>query len=156
VCEQPGPNEYGACIDGECRYACAEGAVRCNGMCTYLEWDPDHCGACGRVCGGPTPYCNWGECTECPPGLALCGGFCVNLATDPDHCGACGNVCGGSTPYCSEGQCTNCGGWGAAICNGVCINTLSDNGNCGACGVQCAADENCTFGICTGTCSGCQ
>ena len=80
---------------------------------------------------------------------------CTFLNSDPNNCGVCGNICGGATPYCAMGLCTDCGGFGAAFCDGVCINILSDNGNCGACGVQCAADEICTFGVCSGMCDGC-
>src|SRR5262245_49293322 len=45
VCPQPGPYQYGACVNGNCVYPCVEGAVRCDGTCTSLEWDPDNCGA---------------------------------------------------------------------------------------------------------------
>ena len=115
VCPKPGPNEYGACIDGHCEYTCVQGAVRCNGTCTNLDWDSNNCGACGHVCPDSAPYCGLGQC-----------------------------------------QAAECEGPYVAWCPGVgCTNLLSDNGNCGACGVQCAADENCTFGVCLGTCSGC-
>jgi hypothetical protein len=155
VCEEPGPYEHGACIGGECVYACADGAVRCFGTCTSLDWDPDNCGECGHICPESAPYCNQGICAACPPGAALCGDQCVDVWSDPNNCGACGNACPESAPYCSQGACTDCGGFGAAICDRVCVNILSDNANCGACGVQCAADEICTFGVCYGTCSGC-
>lgn len=154
LCEEPGPYEYGACINGRCEYDCVEGAVYCNGICTFLDADPDNCGACGRVCPDSAPYCNNGRCI-CPAGMAVCNGKCVDISNDPDNCGACGHVCGGSTPYCSEGGCTYCGGYGVAVCNGVCVYIDSDNNNCGACGVQCGTGEQCTGGICLGSCSGC-
>ncbi len=154
-CDEPGPYEYGACLYGRCEYACAEGAVYCNGFCTFLGGDPYNCGECGNVCPASAPYCDQGTCRVCPTGQVLCGGTCVDLASDPDNCGACGNVCGGTTPYCAEGACTYCGGYGVALCNGVCVYILSDNANCGACGVVCDTGENCTGGVCLGTCSGC-
>jgi hypothetical protein len=58
VCDQPGPYEYGACIGGNCEYACVDGALRCNGTCTNVGWDANNCGACGYVCGGETPFCS--------------------------------------------------------------------------------------------------
>src|SRR5262249_55856597 len=63
VCPWHGPNEYVACINGQCHYSCVDGAVDCNGTCTFLDSDPDNCGACGNVCGGATPYCTRGACT---------------------------------------------------------------------------------------------
>lgn len=155
-CAEPGPNEYGACFDGECRYACFEGADFCDGVCTFLDSDPDNCGACGNVCPGSAPYCDRGTCRSCPAGQTLCDGSCVDLDSDPDNCGACGYACGGDTPYCYDGACTYCGGYGVAICDGVCVFIDSDNNNCGACGVQCAQGDQCTGGICLGSCSGCQ
>jgi hypothetical protein len=132
VCDEPGPYEYGACIDGECRYACAEGAVRCNGSCTFLGWDPDNCGACGHVCGGQTPFCSEGECSDCPGWM--CGGLCVNLLNDPDNCGACGVVCGDDE---------NCAG---GVCQSICIpdcpaGWCGDDGCGGRCG--CPDGEYC-------------
>ena len=94
-CPQPGPNEYGACIDGQCAYACVQGAVRCDGSCTFLDWDPNNCGGCGNVCPASTPYCDWGNCSECPAGQTKCNGFCADLNNDPFNCGVCGNVCAG-------------------------------------------------------------
>src|SRR4051794_40573395 len=65
VCAPPGPNEYTACIAGECLYECVDGAVRCDGTCTFLDRDPYNCGACGNVCGESTPFCIQGVCTDC-------------------------------------------------------------------------------------------
>lgn len=113
-CREPGPWEYGQCIDGECRYACYYGtvygdAVYCDGVCTFLNVDPDNCGDCGIVCGGSTPYCNQGMCSPCRPGTADCDGDGV-CETDTDfdnlNCGACGVWCS-ITPSetCSLGVC---------------------------------------------------
>jgi hypothetical protein len=104
VCDPPGPNEFGACIGGECTYVCAEGAVDCGGTCTFLDDDPYNCGACGVACGGSTPYCNRGGCSECGPGSMLCNGICTDVQTDNGNCGACGVVCP-SHMYCGAGVC---------------------------------------------------
>ena len=98
----PVPTSIGACVTGSCVYTCVEGAVRCNGTCTFLDRDPNNCGACGNVCGESTPYCSWGQCWD-----ANCGG--ANLDWDWQNCGRCGNVC----PYgssCSFGVCGSPGG----------------------------------------------
>jgi hypothetical protein len=100
----PGPFEDSACFDGECVYACVEGAVRCDGSCTFLAWDPDNCGACGNVCPASAPACSGGFCYECAPPSVNCGGYCALLDTDPHNCGACGFECAGGS-VCHDGQC---------------------------------------------------
>jgi hypothetical protein len=157
VCDEPGPYEYGACIDGECTYVCAEGAVYCDGTCTLLAWDPHNCGACGNVCGGSNPYCIDGECSACPPGLVLCGDSCVDLAFDRSNCGACGQDCGPGF-VCAAGTCCDpltqyCGvescGPGEMLCAGTCVNLSNDFFNCGACGRSCEGiGEYCDNGVC--------
>src|SRR5262249_51080254 len=98
ICQQPGRNESGACVNGKCVYACVDSAVRCNGACTFLDSDPNNCGTCGNVCGGATPYCSEGKCVTCEAvGQTTCNGSCTTLNSDPSNCGACGNVCGGET-----------------------------------------------------------
>ena len=126
ACEQLGPYEDGACVDGTCQYQCVDGALFCNGACTPVLWDPQNCGACGNVCSGSTPYCNQGTCRACAAGQVLCGGLCVDLANDPNNCGACGNVCGGPNPSCYQGACSTCTGYcpegwcGGDGCGGAC------------------------------------
>jgi hypothetical protein len=157
ACSKDTRRVCGSCGSYVC---CGSGRTCCGGYCTDITDDILNCGACGFVCDEPGRH-EFGACIDgnceyvCAEGAVYCNGTCSFLASDPDNCGACGNVCGGATPYCSQGACTSCGGYGVALCNGVCVNVLSDNGNCGACGVECAADENCTFGVCIGTCSGC-
>lgn len=101
-CGETGPWEYGACIDGACEYWCADGAIYCDGICTFLSNDPNNCGACGNVCGEATPYCSWGLCWD-----SACGG--ADLNWDSNNCGACGNVCPWGT-FCVWGVCEGGGG----------------------------------------------
>ena len=98
------PTRSVACVSGTCVYDCVAGAIRCNGTCTSVDFDPDNCGACGNVCGGSTPYCSGGECSPCAPGGTLCGGVCTNLDFDNANCGACGVVC--PDGYSCQGVCT--------------------------------------------------
>jgi hypothetical protein len=103
VCDYPDAYETGACIDGNCEYWCIEGAANCDGRCTSLNDDPENCGTCGNVCGGSTPVCINGACTDCSWGT-ICDGTCADLTWDNANCGSCGNVCGG-WDVCVEGVC---------------------------------------------------
>ena len=98
------PTKPSRASHGTCVYGCVAGAIRCNGTCTFLGFDPDNCGACGSVCGGSTPFCTNGICTE-----TYCNGGDLNW--DSNNCGACGVVCPEETS-CSfgicEGYCENC------------------------------------------------
>ena len=76
VCDDPGPYEYGACINGNCEYACAEETLRCDGSCTPVYWDANNCGDCGIVCPPEAPYCVWGACSFCPWNQFPCGNGC--------------------------------------------------------------------------------
>jgi hypothetical protein len=108
ACDDPGPWEYGACVEGSCVYDCVDGAADCgDGMCTWLGDDPDNCGACGNVCGGSAPYCIQGVCTGAGPcfgGQVLCDGVCREIQLDPSNCGACGVECGPGE-NCAGGLC---------------------------------------------------
>jgi len=106
ACEEPGPYEDGACVDGTCLYKCVSGALFCNGACTPVLSDPNNCGACGNACTGSTPYCNVGKCgtVRCFGGQALCGGVCREIQLDPTNCGGCGVVCGPGE-NCAGGLC---------------------------------------------------
>jgi hypothetical protein len=130
VCDQPGPYEQGACINGRCEYACAEGGVDCNGFCTFLAGDPGNCGACGNACPSSAPYCNQGECI-CPSGMAVCDGNCIDIQNDPDNCGACGAGCPSSAPYCHAGVCSSeqCAP-GLTFCYPNCVDLQWDNRHC--------------------------
>ena len=100
-CAYPGPYEDGACVDGQCLYWCAPGAINCDGTCTDVVSDSNNCGACGNVCTKPTPYCKDGACYDCPPG--------TDFMWDSGNCGWCGNVCP-SQFTCVFGTCEGSGG----------------------------------------------
>jgi hypothetical protein len=88
------------CVGGKC--ACLKGYTDCGGVCTDLQRDADHCGACGKSC-GKTHYCEWGKCAGCDPPFQYCGNKCVDTRYDPLNCGACGKQCSGV--FCNEGEC---------------------------------------------------
>jgi Stigma-specific protein, Stig1 len=62
----------------------------CDGVCTNLTLDAEHCGNCLTSC-GPTHCCINGACR-------------TNTRTDPQNCGTCGVVCPPGTS-CSGGWC---------------------------------------------------
>jgi streptogramin lyase len=104
------------------------------GSCTSTENDPNHCGACGNVCG---PYTNAiASCASsmcimtCNAGYADCNGDradgCeVEVATSATHCGRCGNACNfaNGTGTCTMGGCrlTACDA-GFDNCDGIDAN----------------------------------
>jgi len=106
ACEDPGPYENAACVNGQCKYWCVEGAVVCNGACSLLDQDWNNCGSCGNVCPDATPICSSGTCVElfCPAPSTNCGRYCALLDTDPNNCGACGFQCPGGSG-CADGFC---------------------------------------------------
>jgi hypothetical protein len=148
VCSQgnAGPNAYGVCINSSCQYYCIDGAVRCNGACTFLDSDSDNCGACGDVCPESAPYCLNRTCT-CAPWQTRCGNACVDLDLDPANCGACGVQCAASET-CVQGLCGECAP-GLTWCGGYCADLMWDQSNCGACGHYCDPNyEVCSGGYC--------
>src|SRR5262245_25062075 len=142
VCDDAGPNQYGACVSGSCEYHCVGGATLCGTVCTFLDSDINNCGACGNVCHESTPYCISGTCSACPAGLVHCGDSCVDIAQDPDNCGGCGVQCA-ANETCAQGVCGACDpGW--TWCGGYCADLLSDQNNCGLCGSYCDPG----YGVC--------
>ena len=57
-----------------CALACAAGQIECSGACVDAASNNNHCGGCGRVCGGGTA-CSNGYC--CANGTRACGDACV-------------------------------------------------------------------------------
>jgi hypothetical protein len=140
ACDQPGPYEYGACLDGECRYACVEGAADCgDGACTPLWSDPNNCGACGNVCGGPNPSCYQGACSHCT-------GYCPEGWCGGDGCG--GECACPSGTYCESNWCYSICAPGQTWCDPACVDLSSDSYNCGACGNVCEPGFVCSSGAC--------
>jgi hypothetical protein len=131
----------GACVCGAC--ICDPGATLCDGYCTHLATDPQHCSACGNAC-EPGFDCVDGACTcqETP-----CGTSCVDLDTDLGHCGACGRACPMDAD-CVSGEC-QCP---AAECDGECVDLNTDEGNCGVCNAGCSLGETCCAGVCQASC----
>jgi hypothetical protein len=58
----------------------------CGAVCANLQNDHLNCGACGKVCPGPTPYCSGGVCGKppcsiangCSGGATCCDSVCCN------------------------------------------------------------------------------
>ncbi|TNE46969.1 MAG: hypothetical protein EP343_21860 [Deltaproteobacteria bacterium] len=156
--------------DTYCLTTCNTGLSRCGLLCTNLQFDKAHCGACGTACKanelcnngtcatldalGCNPACQGGRTCQqgvcvCPSGEVDCNGTCAVLATSAQHCGACGNACG-SGATCQQGVCTCASG--QSYCNGQCIDTNANDANCGACGNACGTGLFCDVGKCV--CSG--
>jgi hypothetical protein len=105
------------CSMGECVPSCRAGQTLCAGSCTSTAIDPNHCGACGMVCG---PYANAvASCASsmcimtCDANFADCnsdrGDGCeVATLTDVNNCGRCGNRCAfpNAVAGCGAGSCT--------------------------------------------------
>lgn len=126
---------------------CTEAERLCDGICTDVQADPAHCGACGQAC-DEGERCSDGLCTlACTDGQDACDGSCVNLQSDPKNCGACGLACA-EGEVCSLGDCASSCQGGLENCEGACVDTSKDLSNCGACGVACGEDRTCTAGSC--------
>jgi hypothetical protein len=133
---------------GPTAQSCCLGAVACDGVCTNLQNDANHCGGCGKSCSA-SEVCTGGACATCPASRTQCKDQCADLGSDPFNCGACGKVCGASQS-CVAGSCgacagTLCPGSGTA---GTCVELSTDPANCGACGNACAVDQCCNAGSC--------
>lgn len=111
-----------ACQGGTCSYQCKPDYDTCDdtGPCmTYLQYNTNHCGACGNACVAPQG-CAQGHCTcvdytcatvdancncVCPAGQTSCGSYCADTQTDVKNCGGCGHACGPVVSECSAGVC---------------------------------------------------
>lgn len=99
----PAPGEPEACdgVDNDCDTRTDEGSLCgsnqracCNGTCVDTQYNDQHCGGCGNVCG---------------PGLSCCLGQCVNLQSNNKHCGRCNAACkllGLVQTACRSGKCS--------------------------------------------------
>lgn len=76
---------------GEADASCGGTHRMCNGTCTEILSNPDHCGKCGRSC-GPGGQCVNGIC-DCPEDMLKCEGRCIDPTRNDDHCFTCGNAC---------------------------------------------------------------
>jgi hypothetical protein len=101
-----GCNDAEYCDNGTC--ACRPGLTDCNGNCTDLMNDIDHCGACNAPCDG---VCVDGVCqgnVSCGQiGQQNCNDGCLTnaeLDNSPINCGDCGEVCG-ADQVCANGNC---------------------------------------------------
>jgi hypothetical protein len=145
---------------GEDATACAAPQVLCNGVCTNIDSDRNHCGMCSVQCGDGT-VCTGGRCAATCGALATCpsgdGGpsYCANTITDNANCGGCGETCVAGT-VCSNGTCAlTCGALTTCSPDAgtpYCANTATDNANCGTCGHICQAGTVCSNGTCSPTC----
>ena len=123
----------------------------CGSDCADLRYDPDHCGACGRLCNA-AEVCSEGLCDlTCQPGLTECKRGCVNLANDLANCGACGRACEPGE-VCSNGICAATCHRSVLLCGALCVNPLTDRSNCGACDERCAEGQVCSNGQCALSC----
>lgn len=133
---------------------CPVGQLFCEGECTVVEIDPDHCGQCGRRC-GPDQVCSAGQCgSDCTGGTTKCGDVCVNLLTDQQNCGECDNACLAGQRCDGNGNCVLSCPPDQTECNGTCVNTDIDNAHCGQCNFPCTSPEFCNgAGDCDTNCA---
>jgi uncharacterized protein YkwD len=91
------PSDTGAGPDGQSDgsqgsdVSCSGTRRMCNGTCTELLSNPNHCGKCGRRC-HPDAACINGIC-DCPEEMLKCDGTCIDPTSHDDHCFECGNAC---------------------------------------------------------------
>jgi hypothetical protein len=95
-------------VDGGCappNLLCPNGDA--GSTCVAADQDENNCGACGKVCTGPTAICLSGQCGCSGLGLAYCMGTgCMDVTSDTNNCGACGNVCDPNQfTACQNGTC---------------------------------------------------
>lgn len=145
--------------------SCAGAGRRtCSGSCVNVDFDSQHCGACGAVCAAGE-VCSHGVCGVQAPSCSgqMCDGECIDTSRSAQHCGRCGQACNGDQS-CVGGECTCPPGTamlgdgcsrpctGGYLCNGAgsmqCVDVQNSDAHCGACGVECANGLVCTGGYC--------
>jgi len=156
-----------ACGSSSSADECSASERFCDGTCTNVTKNQDHCGDCSTRCSlaNSAAVCTDSQCSigQCNSGWADCNdagadGCERSVSSDVLNCGACGNVCPSgehSTATCIGGQCALACDSNFADCdkapeNGCEMNLLSSPSNCGACGKSCnsAAGEICVQGSC--------
>lgn len=159
-------NEFGAAAAavakaGAARTASSAVAIEpctvCGNTCTYLDLDPNNCGACGTALsrrassGASVAACVDGKPSCGSPRETLCGApgayECADLQTDRQNCGACGVRLGDElvfhdqnpAPSCVAGKPT-CAAEGLSVCldhgYALCADLATDPRNCGSCGTK--------------------
>lgn len=141
-----------------CKNPCKPGAVSCPGaatICSDLQTDRLHCGACDRRC-GEQETCRAGQCVACT--ITCASPARKNLdrcvCDCPESAPRCGNGCCEPERCCDGNQCCEYGG---QCCRGFCCNRptyccpgggCSDAfGNCD-CRNPCYGGETCCSGGC--------
>jgi hypothetical protein len=158
----------GNCSAGQC--VCPLGEVVCPdannplaGKCVNLAEDPDNCGACGTVCGGPTGpdapcrvrACVNGGCTTVPnpaviPGVTPCedGDVC----TLGDTCNNAGTCQPGPVKVCVQCQtCANVEGVATCVPDPAQVGDSCDDENACTESDVCTGTAAAPTGVCAGT-----
>jgi hypothetical protein len=73
------------------RVACVQALTLCDGACVDVDYDEDHCSACGVACAAEEP-CLAGVC-GCTGTTTACNEDCFDTRYDARHCGGCGIRC---------------------------------------------------------------
>lgn len=126
------------CSDGQCSAeGCPADLIDCNGECSTLLDDVNHCGNCRTACptndaAGAVPVCIEAECY-----LTCRGGEnrpqSIDFENDPENCGRCGNACGearNGRPQCAGGRCLDPCENGDTLCQGRCVRNDRIGENC--------------------------
>jgi len=81
-CDQNGMCTFDACLTG---FADCNKDFVADGCEVNTLYDAANCGACGSACGGLTPFCHGGVCSDVPPADIYTGSFVSNTDA-PDEC----------------------------------------------------------------------
>jgi hypothetical protein len=132
-------NAQPTCANSACSFACNSGFTGCPAAapasCVDEQHDANNCGACGRMCAGPTSgagkaACAAGGCTlDCNAGLTACPTSspteCADTTTDLSNCGSCGDACSTAVANahatCAGSQCGFACNAGFLACGAACI-----------------------------------
>lgn len=86
---RPDPDTGGA--PDESPSDCSATEEYCDGQCTDVLSNTDHCGSCGFGCSDGASCVN-GIC-KCASGDIRCDGRCIDPTSNDDHCFECGQAC---------------------------------------------------------------